>query len=516
MLLWAYAGARAYAQDAPRAAGQRFDVFEYQVEGNTVLPVRTIERAVYSRLGEKRSIDDVEEARASLERAYHEAGYPTVLVSIPEQKVDQGIVRLAVTEGRISRARVVGAHYYSQEHILETVAAVAEGNVPKASAMQAQLNSVNRTPDRRVTPVLRPGREAGTTEIDLNVEDRLPLHGSLQLDNRYSPNTTPLRLSGGVRYENLWQREHSLSLQFQTAPADTSQVKVFSLSYAAPLPGGSDTLAFYALRSDSAVGTVGGTTVLGKGNIYGARYVKGLQPREQYAHTLTFGVDYKSFQQDVTQGGTAVIPSPVHYLPFTAQYSANAQDASGISQGTAGIVFALRNVGSRQEDFDNKRFLAQTNFAILRWDLQRTQTLPHNLSLFARFDGQAADQPLINNEQFIAGGAESVRGYLESEQLGDMAFHGTVELRSPSFAKRVADALSDLRAHVFIDGAALRLKDPLPAQRARFELASAGLGLRLKAEAGFALNAGIAWPIKDTTFTTAWRPRVQFLSSMEF
>ena len=61
---------------APRAdaASRRFNVMEYQVAGNTVLPNLAIEQAVYPWLGESKTIDDIDHARASLEKAYRDAG----------------------------------------------------------------------------------------------------------------------------------------------------------------------------------------------------------------------------------------------------------------------------------------------------------------------------------------------------------------------------------------------------------------------------------------------------------
>jgi hypothetical protein len=38
----------------------------------------------------------------------------------------------------------------------------------------------------------------------LNVDDTLPLHGGVELNNRYSPNTTPLRLTASAQYNDLW------------------------------------------------------------------------------------------------------------------------------------------------------------------------------------------------------------------------------------------------------------------------------------------------------------------------
>ena len=59
---------------APAADEPRFDVWEYDVEGNTVLPVPAIEKAVQPYLGPGKQLADVEGARAALEKVYQDAG----------------------------------------------------------------------------------------------------------------------------------------------------------------------------------------------------------------------------------------------------------------------------------------------------------------------------------------------------------------------------------------------------------------------------------------------------------
>ena len=81
--------------------GARFNIFEFRVLGNSTLPAPIVEAAVYPFLGEQRTFSSVEQARDALVAAYRAAGLGTVLVDIPEQTVDDGVVRLQVTEGRI-------------------------------------------------------------------------------------------------------------------------------------------------------------------------------------------------------------------------------------------------------------------------------------------------------------------------------------------------------------------------------------------------------------------------------
>ncbi len=87
----------------------------------------------------RKTLADVEKAREALEKAYHGAGYLTVLVSIPQQKVNGGVVRLEVTEAPVDRLRVVGSRYYSLGEIKAAAPELAEGKVPNFNDMQKQL-----------------------------------------------------------------------------------------------------------------------------------------------------------------------------------------------------------------------------------------------------------------------------------------------------------------------------------------------------------------------------------------
>ena len=238
-----------HAQDA------QFDVFEYRVEGTNLLPVGVIEQSVYPYLGEDKTLEDVEQARDALERAYHDAGYLTVLVTIPEQKVENAVVRLAVTEAPVKRLRVVDSRYFSPSDIRTAIPELAEGKVPNFTEMQKQLADLNRSADRRVTPVLRAGKTPGTVEVDLKVKDQLPLHGSVELNSRQIPNTTLTRLSANVSWDNLWHRQHSLGVTGLVAPENPDESRVISGNYTLPAWGGF--VALYGVYSASDVASVG-------------------------------------------------------------------------------------------------------------------------------------------------------------------------------------------------------------------------------------------------------------------
>ncbi|HEX4139102.1 MAG TPA: POTRA domain-containing protein, partial [Candidatus Methylacidiphilales bacterium] len=214
----------------------RFFIREFRVDGaGKLISQDDIEAAVYPYLGPYRTAADVESARGALEQAYREKGYETVTVSVPHQLASP-IIHLQVSLGQVGRLTVSGSRFFSIDEIKREAPSLEEGNSPNFSQVTHDLGTLNQIPDRRITPTLKPGEIPGTVDIDLAVKDTFPLHGSLELNNRYSTGTTRLRVNGSVNYDNLWQLEHVIGFSFQVAPEDSNQVEVFSGYYLARIP----------------------------------------------------------------------------------------------------------------------------------------------------------------------------------------------------------------------------------------------------------------------------------------
>ncbi|MBL8200201.1 MAG: ShlB/FhaC/HecB family hemolysin secretion/activation protein [Chromatiales bacterium] len=501
-------------QDAPGAARPGFDVWEYRVVGNTVLDSLAIERAVYPQLGPGKTIDDVNAARGALEQAYRDAGYPTVFVDVPEQEVDRGLVRLAVTEGRISRLKVTGARYFSNGWIREQLPEATPGTVPRIDAFQAQLRALNvRSADRLLTPVLRPGADQGTVEIEVKVQDALPVNGSLEINNRNTANTTDSRLEAAVRYDNLWQRDHSFGLQYQVAPEDPDETEVIAASYVLRPKASGKVFAFYGLSSDSDIAIVGGDiSSIGKGEVYGARAVLPLEGGEGLFHSLVLGVDYKDFDETIgfNQEGDEDIVTPITYLNWSLGWNATLPRETRTHTYDLTANFGIRGLGNDEQEFADKRFKGRPNYFYVEGGYELVQALPWwGTSLAVDLRGQLTPQALISNEQFATGGRDSVRGYYEGELLGDYGLQASVEWRSPNVGPRVWKPLDNLYGYGFFEGARLLLNDPLPDQVDAITVLSAGVGLRLVADP---LTAGLdlAVPFKDGLVTGEGDERLLF------
>jgi hemolysin activation/secretion protein len=122
----------------------------------------------------------------------------------------------------------------------------------------------------------------------------------------------------------------------------------------------------------------------------------------------------------------------------------------------------------------------------------------------------------VSNEQFTAGGAESVRGFLESERVGDSAYRYIFETRSPRLP--LGGKMSSLKINgiAFVEGARLRTFQAVFPQASLNWLRGAGLGLRVSGIRGFSLELDWARALSAGDTTSANDDRVHARFQMEF
>lgn len=509
---------------APTVAAEeqhRFDVFEFVVEGNTVLSAEAIERAVYPLLGPQRTVADVEKARAELEKTYQDQGYLTVSVEIPEQKVGEGAVRLRVVEGSVEKLRVKGAQYHLPSKIRESTPSLAEGGVPHFPEVQAELAALGRQSDRRITPLLRPGKTPGKLDVELDVDDQLPLHGSVELNNKQSANTVEGRVEASLRYDNLFQRGHSVGLNWIVAPDNPDHANILSANYGLPLANG-DYASIFATWSDSDTPAgLGGSTVV-KGTSTSLRYRFSLPTRGAgFAHGLSVGFDYRNNRDDLNQNGL-LIPRSLRYAALAARYDHVRPDGGdGVTTAfDASLSLGIRGLSDRIVDCDGtptdqfacKRFNAKPNFMAWRFSVDHRRPVWSNWNLRARAEAQWANGPLVSQEQFGLGGADSVRGYYEYEQFGDRGMLLRLEATSPVFGWLGDVGLKGLG---FVERGQAWLVDALPGEDDALALGSVGLGLQAESKW---LSGRLVWglPLLTTNRTRRHDDRLHIAIKMQF
>lgn len=493
-----------FAVAAP--ADVKFDVMEFVVEGNTVLPAALVEQVLSPFMGPARHFKDIESARDALEKAYQDAGYLSVVVSLPNQRVDHGEVRLDVTEAKVDRFAVSGAQYHLPSQIKAQVPSLAPGQTPYFPQVQQELAAVQLA-DVQVTPLIGAGDEPSAIQVELKVQDQLPVQGSLELNNRQSFNTSQGRVAAALNYGNLFQAGHRLGLSWQYAPWRPADANTLSLLYGLPLNPRDDlTLSLTRSRSDTPIAAGNGGNTLTRGNFYGLRWQHELDARAwPVRHGLYGSIDRKDNQDRTNIVDTLSTDKPaLRYTVLSGGYNLtwlladNKQWGLDTAVATSSHALSGRDVdcdGRHIDQFACKRSGASPDFLTWRAGMNFRGPLWAGWRVSLKGEAQLASGPLASGEQYSLGGPDTVRGYHDFEQAGDWGWLARAEVSSPAWFD-----LSGWKALglAFYDRGMVGLIDPLEGQQARAHVGSTGLGWRLENGQGLVLSLDVARPIFDS------------------
>ena len=277
-------------------------------------------------------------------------------------------------------------------------------------------------------------------------------------------------------------------------------------------------LMLQGTKQNSDVSTLGGAAVGGRGNTLGLRVLRDLPTTAKFNQSFNFGMDYKQSEENIVIG-PSTISTPITYYPLCANYGASWLADDSFTELNTSLNFHLRGLGSSGQDFANKRFNADASYVYIRADLSHTHDLKGGAQVFGRIQGQLANEPLVNAEQFAGGGLGTARGYLEATALGDNGLFGSVELRSPSLigAPNKSGARADeWRFYAFADAGMLGICNALPGQQQSYSFASAGAGTRCKLSNHYNASVDVAVPFIDQTDASAGDVRVTFRGWADF
>ena len=232
-------------------AGPRFKVDKYLVSGNTLLApgiVGGILTNVPDAFGTNVTFEGIQAALGDLQMAYRERGYVTVAVALPPQKLTNAVVKVKVTEAPLAAINVTGNRWFSTENVRRSLPSLRTNMLLNSHIFQRELDVANASRDRTIYPVIGPGPEPGTSALTLKVKDQFPLHERVELNNLSTPGTPELRINSSLQYDNLWDLNHQVGVQysftpeqwkgngyFNTTPFDAPLIASYSGYYRLPL-----------------------------------------------------------------------------------------------------------------------------------------------------------------------------------------------------------------------------------------------------------------------------------------
>jgi hypothetical protein len=318
----------------------------------------------------------------------------------------------------------------------------------------------------------------------------------------------------------------------------------------APITGPQHALAVYVSKvlSDSTLEgstlavSPGAVLVAGNATIAGLRYFFPILEGGTSTHTITLGIDYKRLEETEATFpeplGTATVLGPIQYLPLSGGYSSVYPDSLGITlfSATAKGYWGFLP-GGEEEDFGGdpndpfnkpgQRKGSTGKFVVVQGAMDRAQPLPLGFNLALHVDGQWASEPLVPMEAYFAGGADTVRGYIQSESIGDYAVRGRVELTTPNVIdipidwiwqrRKSSEVKIEWKLATFYDAANLWTADAPAGQRDQVRLEGVGGGLRARlAPYNFTFHFDQGVALSDANATRSGDTFAHFMVSFSY
>ncbi len=203
---------------------------------------------------------------------------------------------------------------------------------------------------------------------------------------------------------------------------------------------------------------------------------------------LSFGGDYKAFQNQVVVNGVGLVPD-VTVHPASVNYNGVWRMPSGELSFCASYfqnVFPGGNDGG-DSDFKAARIDATSAYRLWRTGATYVRSLPANWQLRAVLIGQYSPDALVPGEQFAFGGPDSVRGFNIREVSGDRGYSTNLEIYAPELGALLGWKDTRVRALAFYDAGTTARNSVQPGESFGQSGGSVGFGLRV----AYARNASL-------------------------
>lgn len=508
------ASAAVAAGSAPVRNDERFDITRFAVEGNTLLSQARVDEAVTPFRGPGRVYGDIQQALEALENAYRSAGYTAVQVSVPEQELTGGVVRLQVVETVVGKVVVSDNRHFSEQNIRASIPQLVEGSAPNLRRISESVQLANDNPAKQVNVTLTASESTNQIDAAITVKDDNPLRVMLNVDNSGNRDTGQWRTGVAVQHSNLFNRDHVATVAYTTSPDSPSGAKVdlYSLGYRLPMYGLGDSLDFIYGKSNVTSGqtlAVNSTlNITGRGEIYALRWNHYFARSGEWSSKLVFGADYKKVDSScninggLLNGASLNTCLPYSTLPLSVSYSAQQQGVGQLLDYNLGIARNLATGQARRNDtlqvtdryslFTGAR-QSMDNFIIVRGGASWFKVFQNDWQVRLASSLQVSPHALPPVEQFGLAGANTVRGFTERAVAADSGAVLNAELYTPDLLAK-SEARGNLRLLGFVDAARGANNNVTAASTvpSTLTLASFGAGLRYTLGRDFTLRLDVA------------------------
>ena len=496
--LWLAAGLHAAAPAVEKkkaSAPFEFKIARIRFEGATVIPRRDLDRLARTVEFQKVTLAKLKAFTTAVRKLYQDRGYLLARAAIPPQKLKPGgDVLVVISEGLYGKIRVEGAKHYSKRFISRFFSPAMRHRIVEEESLQRQLLVINEFADMQVRSLFLPGEKLGTSDVLLKVHDRAPVHVGLDYNNYGSPLVGRNRAGLALWVGSVLAEGDEVTARY-TEPFPSISDPLIQAGYSVPVGNGGNRINYSFSSATTQVG--GDLTTLGirgDAKIHALTWARPVLRTLSRSANVNAGFVVKSVQNFVL-GNQQTSHDDLRELTVSMDANFVAGKARTLSsvQMTQGLGTLLG--GNKDGDSESSRVGSGNEFTKWNVEVFHVRDLGHNRFFLGRFSGQVSLSPLTVSEQFGLGGPDSVRGYLQSDFLGDNGFSFSSELRQLIFTS--SKKKLNVQAAAFFDHGDASVLHPQQGELHSHSFTGVGGGLRASLGRTTSLRADLGFPLTD-------------------
>jgi hemolysin activation/secretion protein len=439
--------------DASAAGHKCRDISHITISGAPHL-ARIVKQNIIDRyIGHCLGVTEIEQILGEITKDYISRGYITTRVYLPQQDLSSGKLEILVLEGTLGKIKLEDG---GRNSIRLGGVFPSAGELLNLRDLEQGIDQVNKLSSNNAQMDIKPGAEAGTSDVVISNTPGNPLHASVNTDNQGSESTGKNEAGVTVIGDRLLSlNELMLFTHREAVPNDWERKYSESNSFSFVVPIGYSTFSISTSRSRYV------STILAPSGL--DLQFKGSSSSDSYRLDRTM---YRNQSTRFSLSGTLTVKDSKSYLAgeylAVSSRSLSVLDlGSNVSTGVLGGAFSMDVGYSKGLDFAG----ALKDPDNLPGDAPRAQFGKYTLGVSyfrpfrigstdyafsSQFSGQRANDTLYGSEQMLIGGIYSVRGFTKNTLSGDHGYYMRNELSaSPSLA--IGDQRLPVRLYAGID-----------------------------------------------------------------
>lgn len=397
------------AQAAP------IQVSAFRITHGTVFKETELQAVLSPYVGKSLSLTELRRAADLLTDYYRARGYLLARAYLPEQDIVNGVVEIALVEGTISHvsAELTPGVRLADSRINAALEA-QQGGVAQVDRIDRAMLLLNDLPGINARVTLAPGRDSGSSELHLRLDEGDLLSGLVDSDNFGNRFTGDKRVGVELNLSDPTGRGDLATLRGQA----TSDLRLLRAGYQLPLGNDGFKLGLngsalqYRLCCDF-------TTLDASGKANEVALVASYPLKR--SRLVNTNVSASVTARDMVNQTSTGITSDKNVRTLSLSVNGDARQGDGITVWNMGVTTGRADLSAWAPDLaaDDLSARVNGNFAKWAYSIHHEQRVTDAWSFRILFAGQIAKKNLDSSEQISLGGPFGVRAYAGGEATGD-------------------------------------------------------------------------------------------------